>query len=221
MPGGANYDIPSFEELGIDLNNILTSNTNATNVNNLNSDSGNLQQQQQQVLYQSSKLKTSAYKKLKDKVNTSKCMWFSSPPERKPLSVIFESTGISADIGHEQLLDETNNYLKETGGHVESLEYVPRSVHFGSVYVENLWILTLNDMNTKFYTITNGLKIKDEKLTVKSYDEFIFSEYERFIRNEKYKKLIKNHEKAVQQLNNAKSSNGAAPKKLSKKSSAS
>ena len=221
LPGGANYDIPSFEELGIDLNNILSGNTNSAIINtNLSSDSGNLQQQQQ-VLYQSSKLKASAYKKLKDKVNTSKCMWFSCPPERKPLSVIFESTGISADIGHEQLLDETNNYLKEIGGHVESLEFVPRSVHFGSVYVENLWILTLNDMNTKFFTITNGLKIKDEKLTVKSYDEFIFSEYERFIRNEKYKKLIKNHEKAVQNLNNAKQSNTSAPKKVSKKSIAS
>ena len=224
LPGGANYDIPSFEELGIDLNTILSANTNGNGSNGLSNQDSNsataAADAAQQLLYQSSKLKASAYKKLKEKVSTSKCMWFSSPPDRKPLSVIFESTGLSSDISHEQLLEETNKYLKPIGGHVESLEFVPRSVHFGSVYVDNLWILTLNDMNTKFFTITNGLRINpkdpEDKLTVKSYDEFIFSEYERFIRNEKYKKLIKNHEKAVQQLNNSKSSNS---KKNSKKSS--
>lgn len=200
LPGGANYDIPTFEELGIDLNSILSSNSN--NISTLADPTALLAQQQQQ--HQSSKLKASAYKKLKDKVNTSKCMWFAQIPERKPLAVIFETaTATAHDISHEQLLEQTNQYLKEGHGHVESLQFVPRSVHFGSVYVDNLWILTLTDMNTKFFTITNGLRInvndKEEKISVKSYDEFIFSEYERFIRNEKYKKLIKNHEKAVQQ----------------------
>ena len=202
--------MPSFEELGIDLNHILASSANnAANpysANNYNSSSSNNNNNLSEHLtmniqYQNPKLKNAAYKKLKDKVNTSKVMFFSSPPERKPLSVIFEYAGV--DIGHESILEETNKYLEQTGGHVESLEFVPRSVHFGSVYVENLWILTLNDMNTKFYTITNGIKIKDEKVSVKSYDEFIFSEYERFIRNEKYKKLIKNHEKAIEKAKNS------------------
>ena len=122
-------------------------------------------------------------------------MWFNGPPDRKPLSVIFEYAGV--DIGHQTILDEVNSYLNSVSGFVESVEFVPRSVHFGSVYVENLWILTLNNMNTKFSTISNGIKIKDEKINVKSYDEFIFSEYEKFIRNEKYKLLIKNHEKSI------------------------
>lgn len=145
--------------------------------------------------YQSSKLKNTAYKKLKEKVTKSKVMWFSSAPERKPMSVIFEYAGV--EMGHEVILDEANKYLKGVG-HVVSLEFVPRSVHLNSVYVENLWILTLNDMKTKFYTITNGIKVRDETVQAKSYDEFIFTEYEKFIRNEKYKQLIKNHEKAVQ-----------------------
>ena len=222
LPGGANYDIPSFEELGIDLNTILSSGATAS-TSNTNSNT-NAQSSDPQLLYQSSKLKAAAYKKLKEKVSTSKCMWFSSPPERKPLSVIFESTGLSNDISHEKLLELTNNYLKNAScgeGKVESLEFVPRSVHFGSVYVENLWILTLSDMNTKFYTITNGLRLNpnnpEEKIAVKSYDEFIFGEYERFIRNEKYKKLIKNHERAVQQQQQLNSNK--AVKKNSKKAS--
>lgn len=190
--------MPSFEELGIDLNGILS---NHSNNNNINGD-------QNYNITSTPKIKLSTIKKMKEKVNSSKVMWFSGPPERKPLSVIFEypSSGINSKIDHETILNQTNAYLKEIGGHVESLELIPRSVQFGSVYVEDLWVLTLNHMNTKFYTITNGIKINDEKILVKSYDDFIFSEYERFIRNEKFKKIIKNHEKVLANKNNNKSS---------------
>ena len=177
--------MPSFEELGIDLNDLLASNNN----NDQNTEAKN----------PSSKVKTSTLKKLKDRVASSKVMWFSGPPERKPLSVIFECPASSPNvkIDHETILNETTKYLEQIGGHVESLEMIPRSVHFGSVYVEDLWVLTFSSMNTKFYTITNGIQINDERVLVKSYDDFIFSEYERFIRNEKLKKIIKNHEKAL------------------------
>ena len=175
------------QELGINLSTLLSEgvlgNTNPSLI-------------QAAPEYQSSKLKVTAYKKLKEKVSSNKCMWFNGLPERKPFDVIFEYAGV--DIEHQTILDEVNKYLKSIGGHVKSLEFIPRSVHLGSVYVENQWILTLSDQNTKFFTITNGIEIKGEKLSVKSYDEFIFAEYERFIRNEKYKQLIKNHEKAVQ-----------------------
>ncbi len=179
--------MPTFEEMGIDLNSLIsTANSGAAN-----------------PVTSEPKVKLSTIKKLKEKVESSKVMWFAGPPERKPLSVIFEypNTGPhTCKIDHETILNETNKYLKEVGGFVESLELIPRSVHFGSVYVEDLWVLTLNNMNTKFYAISNGIKIGESEaggklLVVKSYDEFIFSEYERFIRNEKFKKIIKNHEK--------------------------
>ena len=123
-------------------------------------------------------------------------MWFSAPPERKPLCIMFEYAGVD-NIDHETILQQTNEYLKQVNGYIECLEFVPRSVHLGSVYVENVWILKLNDMNTKFYTLKNGIRINDQKILVKSYDEFIFTEYENFIRNEKYKQLIRNHEKSI------------------------
>lgn len=122
-------------------------------------------------------------------------MWFNGPPERKPFSVIFEYC--DEEIGHEKILEEVSRCLKNKG-HVISLEYVPRSVQLGSVYVENQWILTLDSQKTKFFAITNGVDICGEQVPVQSYDEFIFSEFEKFIRVEKYKHLIKNHEKAVQ-----------------------
>ncbi|RNA28900.1 hypothetical protein BpHYR1_049586 [Brachionus plicatilis] len=182
--------MPTFEEMGINLESLLKSHSGGE----LPPINGAAKSD-----IQSAKLKNSAYKKLKEKVSKSKVMWFASPPDRKPFSVIFEYAGV--DMNHATLLEEANNYLKHIGGHVISLEFVPRSVLLNSVYVENLWILNLNDNNTKFFVITNGLKIKDEVINCKSYDEFIFSEYENFIRAEKYKQLIKNHEKAIEKNN--------------------
>ena len=78
-----------------------------------------------------------------------------------------------------------------------SLEFVPRTVHFGSVYVDNQWILTLDSQHTKFYAITKGIRVDGEQIEVQSYDEFIFNEFEKFVRVEKYKNLIRGHEKAV------------------------
>ena len=129
------------------------------------------------------------------KVNATRTMWFNGPPERKPLAVIFEYGG---DVfGHEKILEEVTKCLSGTKGHVVSLEFVPRTVHFGSVYVDNQWILTLDSQHTKFYAITKGIRVDGEQIEVQSYDEFIFNEFEKFVRVEKYKNLIRGHEKAV------------------------
>jgi hypothetical protein len=217
LPGGANSDIPSFEELGINIHGILKSEcstslangeqtatasnyglTSSTAANSVSASEAAsvLASAAANLEFHNPKLKGVVYKRLREKVNKAKVMWFAAQPERKPMSVVFEFAGV--DIDHETVLEEVNQYIEHIGGNVESLEFVPRSVHVNSVNVDNLWIMTLNDMNTKFYTITNGLVIGKQKLPVKSYDEFIFSEYEKFIRNEKYKQLIKNHERAVE-----------------------
>ena len=208
--------MPTYEELGINLEAILLDGNSSQSGESSNGYSGHaatgtgggiyVQPQASGetkataaplVEYQSAKLKNSAYKKLRERVRTTKVMWFNGPPERRPTSVVFECSGL--EMSHHTIVERVNESLKRVHGYVVSVEFVPRSVHFGSVYVENLWILTLNDMNTKFYTMTNGVQIKDdEKIAVKSYDDFIFQEYERFIRTEKYKQLIRNHEKAVQ-----------------------
>ncbi len=131
-------------------------------------------------------------------------MWFSGPPQRRPLSVIFELTGGGGgdtdNIGHQAVLDEANAYLT---GRVDSVEFVPRSVLLGSVYVDNMWILTVSDAATKYQAINNGICIRGRKCIVRSYDDFIFDEYQKFVKTEKYKQLIRNHEKAVHQSQTA------------------
>jgi hypothetical protein len=194
LPGGINFDLPIFEETKEECDELNKPKSNdITTLTSLNK--------------KNKKLNTSTYKKLKEKVNSNKdIMWFTAPPERKKMSIIFEYTDDTnsddQSMTHEIILEEANKYLSDIDGSVQSLQFIPRSVQFGSVYINNFWILTLNDTNAKFYTIKNGLKIKDRLITCKSYDEFIFSEYEKFIRNEKYKEMVKNHERLVNKSNN-------------------
>lgn len=180
MPGGINFEMPPCS-----ADEYITSHMPNSNKDENYQENG-------------CKLKNTVYKKLKDKVASSKVMWFSAPPTRKQLSVVFEYAGF--DLTHETILEEANKSLQSVGQIVE-VEFVPRSVHFGSVYVQNLWILTLNDKDAKYYTISHGIEISGQKVVPKSYDEYIYTEYEKYIRTEKYKQMIKSHEKAVHSKN--------------------
>jgi hypothetical protein len=141
------------------------------------------------------KLKNTVYKKLKNKLEVTRVMYFTEAPVSKPLSIVFELNGF--DAGHSDILNETSKCLMNDDWKVTELEFVPRSVHFGSVFVDNLWIVTVNAKDAKYFLISHGVIINDQKIMPKSHDEFMNTEYERYIRAEKYRELIKNHEKAM------------------------
>jgi hypothetical protein len=181
LPGGMNFEMPPYHEIDYTNNNIIKIDPQATTATPTVENTG--------------KLKNVVYKKLKEKVQSTKVMWFSAPPVFKSLSVVFEYAGF--DLTHETILEDVNKCLESVNGQVVEIEFVPRSVHFGSVYVQNLWILTLSDKDAKFFTISHGIEINGEKVIPKSYDDYIYTEYEKYIRTEKYKQMIKSHEKAV------------------------
>lgn len=80
MPGSVNFDMPSFEELGIDLEGLLSKYGNNNNGGLANHNGGlltggydvDLSNNKADVEFQSAKLKSSAYKKLREKVKTPK-----------------------------------------------------------------------------------------------------------------------------------------------------
>jgi hypothetical protein len=146
------------------------------------------------------KLKNSTVKQIKEKLSKTRVMWFSKPPERKPLSIIFECTGV--DVSHEEIIENINECLASIDGQVTQVEFVPRSVHLSSVYVDNLWIVTLNTKDAKYNLISREFFINGQKINAKSYDEYINMEYEKYIRSEKYRQLLKSHEKALKQQKN-------------------
>jgi hypothetical protein len=140
------------------------------------------------------KLKNNVYKKLKNKLEVTKVMYFTEAPISKPTSIIFELGGF--DVSHSEVLDQVGKCLEDDWKVVE-LEFIPRSVHLGSVLVDNLWMVTLNQRDAKHFLITNGIIIDGRKILPKSHDEFMNTEYERFIRAEKYRELVRNHEKII------------------------
>ncbi len=169
MPGGINFEMPPCDEMCKETNH-------------------------KKIL--SGKLKNTAYKKLKNKLETTKVMFFNKAPTLKPSSIVLELNGF--DLSHMDIYEQINKFLKDAGGwKVVELEFIPRSVHFGSVFADNLWIVTLNEKDAQHYLISNGIVIDGHKALPKSHDEFMNTEYERFIRAEKYRELIKNHEKAI------------------------
>ena len=63
LPGSVNFDMPSFEELGINLEGLLSKYNNNNNPNTVDEDATT-----RETEYQTAKLKNSAYKKLREKV---------------------------------------------------------------------------------------------------------------------------------------------------------
>ena len=116
----------------------------------------------------------------------SKIMWFSSAPESKPFSGMFECADTSID--HNVIMEEANEYLKLVDSFVVSLELLPRRVYLNTVYILDVWIVTLNDMKGKYHLIANGLTINGKHFHIRSYDEFMLAEYEQFMRHERKKR---------------------------------
>ena len=174
FPGGINYDIPRDE---ID-------------------DQG--------------QMKIETYQKLKERLGRRKIWYFNNPPEKRPNSIIaIIPTNLSVIIGHQRLLDCLyeclKTFLNNENINIEqkilSLEFIPLSCILDSYDISNEFIIDCDTHETKQQLIDKPLKINLNKQTIiielQSYDENMRREYEKFIKAEKYRELIKNHEQTI------------------------
>lgn len=174
FPGGVNYDVPREE---IDENG---------------------------------QMQIETYQKLKKRLNNRKVRYFSGQPEKKPnalLAILPLDTPIT--ITHQQLYDNLIDRLKSISNEektnieeqIISIEFVPMSCILNSNDTPNEFIIECNTNETKRLLMEKSLKFVANKQTVhidlQSYDEIIHREYEKFIKSEKYRELIKNHDAAV------------------------
>ncbi|CAF0801297.1 unnamed protein product [Didymodactylos carnosus] len=173
FPGGVNYDVPREE---VDENG---------------------------------RIKSETYKKLKQRLNAKKVWYFNDVPEKKPNALLC-SVPNDLSLNHTQLLDLLYEILQTDYGHVDvsrtilSLEYVARSVILNSIDVNNQWIIDCDTKETKNQLKEKGLKINLENnqrhpliLELKSYDEEMQKEYEKYLKSEKYRELIRTHDESV------------------------
>lgn len=146
------------------------------------------------------------YHKLKKRLNNRKVWHFASPPVKKPHALLaIIPTDSTMNIDHQQLSQNLYERLKTISPDVEqrilSIEFVPLSCILNSYDISNQFIIECDSLETKQQLMEKPLKITSNKqsmvLEFQSYDEIMQREYEKYIKSEKYRELIKNHDAAV------------------------
>ncbi|CAF1061835.1 unnamed protein product [Rotaria sordida] len=159
---------------------------------------------------ESGHMKIETYQKLKKRLSHRKIWHFSEPPEKKPNALLANlPLDFSIYINHQYLLDCLYDHLKTLSfdenfiknDQILSIEFVPLSCILNSDDIQNQFIIDCDSIETKDKLMEKPLKISLNKQTstieLRSYDYEIHREYEKSIKAEKYRELIKNHEEAI------------------------
>ena len=155
-------------------------------------------------------MNTETYEKLKKRLSNRKVWYFDNPPEKKPNALLaILPTDSSISIDHQRLYDALYDRLKTVltdqnsnlTGRILSIEFMPLSCILNSSDIPNQFIVDCDSKETKKQLMDKPLKISVNKqsamIELRSYDEDMQREYEKFIKSEKYRELIKNHDAAV------------------------
>ncbi len=179
FPGGVNYDVPIDE---IDESGLMNVET---------------------------------YQKLKTRLNTRKVWYFSDPPEKRPRSLIaILPPYVSSTINHQRLLDCLYEHLKTSSANEDldieqkilSIEFIPLSCILDSHEISDQFIIDCDSIETKQKLMDKPLKMDFKKQSInielQSYDENMQREYNKSIKAERYRELIKNHDTAAKRTSN-------------------
>ena len=150
------------------------------------------------------------YQKLKQRLRNHKLWYFSCPPEKKPHALIAVlPVSHSVSIQHQQILDCLYDRLKSSSieqnlnvkHRILSIEFLPLICILDSFDIPNQFVIDCDNSETKKELIDKPLKLNVNKQSITiellSYDEVMRKEYEKSIKAEKYRQLIKNHDQAV------------------------
>jgi hypothetical protein len=174
FPGGVNYDVPRDN---IDVNGQMTMET---------------------------------YQKLKKRLTNRKVRHFQGPPMKKVnalLAIIPVDTSVRID--HQCLIEAIYDRLRMSPTWMEnvpidqrirSIEYLPLDCILNSNEMDNQFIIDCDTIETKQELMGKPLTIIVHKQTItidlQSHDEQMQREYEKFVKSEKYRELIRNHDEA-------------------------
>lgn len=167
---------------------------------------------------ESGEMKIDTYHKLKKRLHNRKIWYFNGPPEKKPnaLLAILPSDS-SINMNHLSLLDCLYQQLKSfftneinIEEHILSMEFIPLNCIWNSDDIQNQFIIDCHTIKTKEYLLEKPLKVfLDNKnsfiIELRSYDEYMQNEYEKSMKANHYRQLIKNHDEAIQRISKKKS----------------
>jgi hypothetical protein len=157
------------------------------------------------------------YQKLKKRLSNRKVWYFDRSPEKKPNALLaVVSSDSSINIDHQRLLDALYDRLKTVSTdencnieeRIVTIEFVPLSCILNSHDIPNQFIIDCDTLETKRQLMDKPLKIVLNKqstmMELQSYDENMKREYEKFIKSEKYRELVKNHDAAIKRTSSTK-----------------
>jgi hypothetical protein len=179
FPGGVNYDVPCDE------------------------------------INENGQMNIETYQKLKTRLNTRKIWYFTEPPEKRPCALIaILPPYVSTTINHQRLLDCLYDRLRSSSNNTDvdieekilSIEFIPLSCILDSHEISDQFIIDCDTNETKQQLMDKSLKmdLKKQSITIElqSYDENMQREYNKSIKAERYRELIKNHDTAVKRTSN-------------------
>jgi hypothetical protein len=162
-------------------------------------------------------MRIETYQKLKKRLSNRKVWYFDRSPEKKPNALLaVVSSDSSINIDHQRLLDALYDRLKTVSTdencnieeRIVSIEFVPLSCILNSHDIPNQFIIDCDTLETKRQLMDKPLKIVLNKqstmMELQSYDENMKREYEKFIKSEKYRELVKNHDAAIKRTSSTK-----------------
>ena len=157
------------------------------------------------------------YQKLKKRLNNRRVWYFNGPPEKKPSALLaILPIDSSLNINHQHLLDCLYDRLKtfaindnfDVTQRIVSLEFIPLNCILNSYDMSNQFMIDCDTKETKQQLMEKPLKLNVNKQTMtialRSYDEDIQREYDKFIKAEKYRELIRNHHEAMKRTSSKK-----------------
>ena len=157
------------------------------------------------------------YQKLKKRLTTRQVWYFNGPPEKKPNALVaLIPIDTSQRIDHQRLLEALYEKIKsfpsdenvQFDQRILSLEFFPLSCILNSIEISNQFVIECDTKETKQQLMESPLKIPMNKqiilIDLISYDENMRREYEKFIKAEKYRELIKTHDEAKKRASSMK-----------------
>ena len=108
---------------------------------------------------------------------------FSKEPEKHPCTVCFEYAGTG--LTHKTVkaaAEKTISRYRDTK--VVTIQFMAKSVILSSMWVENRWVVRVNNENAQRALTVSGVNIFGKDVKCRRYDDVLAEEYKRFLEKE-------------------------------------
>ncbi len=115
-----------------------------------------------------------------DDIVLRKIRFFSSRPEPAPLTLCLSYPGV--DLSHRELLDAITSTGTIDKEDVKSIQFVDMNCILGTAGVDNRWLVTLKDFETRYLLLRDCIWIDNDPLHFRLLDDVNMEDYKEYQR---------------------------------------